>query len=219
MELRFCGNSPLDFQPPCASDSAMSKNILVLDLETKRTFEEVGSRDNFGALGVSVVGVYSYITGEYHAFWEDDFPKLEGWLNERPLVVGFNQRKFDMAVLQPHMKCDLSALPMIDIMEEMAKVLGHRIGLDSVAQATLGAGKTGHGLDAIHYWNTKQLDKLSQYCLDDVRLTKELFEYGAKHQELFFMSKFGNNKMKAAVSWKVEHPKENAQEAAQFSLF
>ena len=197
----------------------MPQNILVLDLETQRAFEDVGSRDNLAGLGVSLVGVFSYKTGRYHAFWEDDFRKLESWLEERPLVVGFNHRKFDMPVLQPYMKLDLSSLEMLDVMEEMTKVWGHRISLDSVAGATLGTKKSGHGLDAIHYWRTKQLDKLQQYCLDDVRLTKELYEYGAKHGELFYFSKFGNNKLKAQVRWTIQEPTAEGGTAEQFSLF
>jgi len=35
------------------------KDIIVLDIETKNTFYDVG-RDNFDALEVSLVGVYSY---------------------------------------------------------------------------------------------------------------------------------------------------------------
>lgn len=197
----------------------MSKNILVLDLETKRTFEEVGGYNNLGALGVSVVGVYSYRDNEYHAFWENDFPKLEAWLVEKPLVVGFNQRKFDMPVLQPWMKINLSQLPMLDVMEEMQKVLGHRIGLDSVAQATLGTQKSGHGLDAIRYWRTSELEKLKQYCLEDVRLTKELFEYGAKNKELFYTSKYGNQRLGAKINWEVKHPLETEQPQTQLGLF
>lgn len=197
----------------------MSKNILVLDLETKRTFEEVGGYNHLGALGVSLVGVYSYQDSQYHTFWETDFPKLEARLSEKPLVVGFNHRRFDLPVLQPWVKTDLSQLILLDIMEEMQKVLGHRIGLDSVAQATLGTQKSGHGLDAIRYWRTGELEKLKTYCLDDVRLTKELFEYGAKNKELFYISKYGNQRLGAKINWEVKHPLATVPVAAQLGLF
>src|SRR3989338_5352260 len=197
----------------------MSQNILVLDLETQRTFEDIGSRNNLKALGVSVVGVYSYKTEKYHAFWEKDFPKLESWLQERPFVVGFNQRKFDMPVLQAYMKLDLSKLPMVDLLEDIHKVLGHRVSLDSVAQATLGKSKIGHGLDAIKYWRTGDLEKLREYCLEDVRITKEVFEYGIKQKEVFYLSKFGNNKLKASIDWKMKHPEARKEDEKQISLF
>lgn len=181
------------------------QNIIVLDLETKRSFEDVGGRDNLGALGVSVVGVYSYRTNDYQAYWENDFPKLLSILAEKPLIVGFNQRRFDLPVLQPYFNnFDLKQLPALDILEELTKTLGHRVSLDSVAKATLGTQKSGHGLDAIRYWNCKELEKLKNYCLDDVRITKEVYEYGAKYGELLFLNKFGSDKLKAKVNWKME---------------
>ena len=196
-------------------------NIIVLDLETKRTFEDVGGRDNLGALGVSVVGVFSYRHNDYQVFWETDFPKLLSILAEKPLIVGFNQRRFDLPVLQPYFKdFDLQKLSILDILEELTKTLGHRVSLDSVAQATLGTRKSGHGLDAIRYWNRQELDKLKKYCLDDVRITKEIYEFGAKHGELFFVDKFGTGKLKAPVTWKLKtDEKEKEETDKQYRLF
>lgn len=192
-------------------------NIIVLDLETKRTFEDVGGRDNLGELGVSLVGVFSYLHNDYQIFWEADFPKLLSLFAGKPLVVGFNHKRFDLPVLQPYFKnFDLQSLSLLDILDELNKTLGHRVSLDSVAQGTLGTRKSGHGLDAIRYWNRQELDKLQKYCLDDVRITKEIYEYGAKHGELLFMNKFSTGKLKASVSWKLQTDEKKNR---QYSLF
>ena len=103
-------------------------------------------------------------------------------------------------------------------MEEITKALGHRVALDSVARATLGEGKTGSGLEAIRLWREGRLGELKEYCLSDVRITRDVYEYGASHGELFYMPKFGSGKARVEVGWKVEHP-EGRQAAAQHSLF
>lgn len=193
----------------------MSKNIIVLDLETKHTFEEVEGRKP-EKLGITVVGTYLYQTGEYKVFMENEIPELEELLTKKPLLVGFNIKSFDMAVLKPYLRMNPDSLPVLDIMMEMTVKLGHRVSLDSVAQATLGAGKSGHGLDAIKYYKNGEWDKLKKYCLDDVRLTKELFEYGAEKKELFYLTKFDKAKAKCPVDWTVENPLEKTE--AQYSL-
>ena len=63
------------------------------------------------------------------------------------------------------------------------------------------------------------MDKLKKYCLEDVKITRELYEYGAAHNELFFTSKFGGGKAKAAVSYEVAHPDEVFGPELQQSLF
>jgi len=149
-------------------------NIVVLDLETKFTFDEVGGRDKHAVLGISVAGLFDYKTGEFSAIEEKDLERLEARLAEAPLVIGFNIRRFDMPVLKPYVKFDPLGLELLDIMDDIQSVVGHRVSLDSVAKATLGIGKSGDGLDAIRYYRSGEMDKLKSYCLDDVRITRDI---------------------------------------------
>lgn len=176
-------------------------NVIIIDLETKFTFDEVGGRDKHEALGISVAGIYDYATGKFDAITENEIGRLEERLALRPLIVGFNSKRFDIPVLRPYVGLDLSAIPQLDIMEEIQNAVGHRIGLDAVAKATLGHGKSGSGLDAIKYYRNGEMDKLKRYCLDDVKVTKEIYEYGAKHKELFFTSRYGTDRVRVAVGW------------------
>lgn len=160
---------------------------IVLDLETQKTFDEVGGHHNNHKLGVSVCGVYSYERNEFRAFKEEEFKELLEWLRNAELIIGFNSKSFDFAVLQPYIKnFDLSRLPHLDILEEVVHALGFRLKLDSIAQETLGYGKSGDGLDAIKYYRAGDWDSLIKYCLDDVRITKEIYDYGLSHGNLWF---------------------------------
>lgn len=159
---------------------------LVLDLETKKSFEEVGGDHNRHLLEVSVCVVYSYDRDEFKAFREEDFKELGEWLKNASLIIGFNSKSFDFAVLQPYFKFNLAKLPHLDILEEINLTLGHRLKLDSVAQSTLGEGKSGSGLDAIWYYKNNDWDKLISYCTDDVRVTRDVYEYGKRHGNLWY---------------------------------
>ena len=174
---------------------------LVLDLETQRDFNEVEGRKP-ELLLVSVAGVYSYEENRYDAYLEADLKtKLAPRLQAAELLIGFNIRRFDMPVLQPYLPYSVTTLPMLDIMEEVVKNLGHRLSLESLAQATLGRGKSGHGLDALKWFKQGRFDLITKYCLDDVKLTKELYDYGKEHGRLFATSRFGPEKLQIAVFW------------------
>lgn len=184
-------------------------NQIVLDLETKKTFEEAGGR-NPGDLGVSVVGVYSYQTEEYRTFEEKDLTHLEQELSHATRIIGFNIRRFDFPVLQPycnHLK--LQDLPVLDILEELEKLLGHRVSLQSVARATLNEGKIGSGLDAIEFYRQGETERLKEYCLHDVRLTKEIYEFGKRFGHVYYQSKDGTARLEAKVNWGDPEPPSN----------
>lgn len=204
----------------------MTDKRLVLDLETKKTFDDVGGRNNLDKLGVSVVGVYDYAADRYTAYVESEFGQLQNLLIDASLIIGFNHVWFDMPVLQPYLSVDVKKLPCFDIMLDLQEKLGHRVGLDSVASATLGTGKTASGLDAIRYFNEGRWDELKSYCLNDVKVTKEVFDHGIKAKKIHYTSKFGQQKKELKVDWSAYGKKQTHEtfsaampEPAQYKLF
>jgi len=173
---------------------------VVLDVETQRDFSEVEGRKN-ELLGVSVLGIYRYSEDRYDAYVESEVPSLAPLIQQAELLIGFNIKRFDMPVLSPYLPFSVTGLPVLDMLDEVVKSLGHRVSLESLAQATLGRGKSGHGLDALRWYKEGKIDLIKKYCLDDVKLTKEIYEYGKQHGKLFATSKFGNSKLEIPVFW------------------
>jgi DEAD/DEAH box helicase domain-containing protein len=178
----------------------MAQKHIVLDLETKKTFKDVG-RNQLHKLKVSVAGIYDYATDQYEAYEEPRLGELGERLKTADLVIGFNVRRFDLPVLAPYLYYSVESLPVLDIMEEIEKVRGHRVGLMSVAQATIGASKTGHGLDAVRLFEDGKMEELKAYCLNDVKLTKEIFDYATKENRVYFISNRDWNKYEIPISW------------------
>jgi hypothetical protein len=204
----------------------MTDKRIVLDLETKKTFDQVGGRNQLDKLGISVVGIYRYETDSYECYEEKDFGKLQNLLIDSSLIIGFNHIYFDMPVLQPYLSIDIKQLPYFDIMLKVQEIIGFRIGLDSIASATLGIGKSGSGLDAVRYYNEGRWDELREYCLMDVKVTKEVYDYGLKSKKVFYKPKFGHDKKEVTVDWSAFGKKHAAQvipdivnEPAQYKLF
>ncbi len=184
-------------------------NKIVLDLETQNTFEEVGGR-RMHLLKISVVGIYHYTKDRYMTFEEKNISDLEEILKSADLVIGFNIKRFDFLVLESYLSIPVRKLPALDIMEEITRVVGHRVSLDSVAQATLGRKKSGSGLEAVRLFREGRMKALKEYCLNDVRITKELYEYGQKHGELSFTSKYGSRQHSVPVSWTIKGGKKSS---------
>ncbi len=178
-------------------------NRLVLDLETKRSFDEVGGAENRAQLGVSVVGVYDYTEDKFLTFRETQFDELTVLLENADEVVGFNLIGFDWPVLAAELGGWVTELPTLDLLVEAQRALGRRISLDALAQATLGMGKLGSGLDALEYYRAGDWDRLERYCLEDVKLTRDLYEYARKYGQLFFQK--GPRRAPVAMSF-AEHP-------------
>lgn len=166
---------------------------IVLDIETQNTFQDVGAY-NPSLLSISLIGCYFYETDTFESFLEGDLPKLWPRLERADRVIGYNLFGFDYPCMQRYYTGDLMKIPTIDIMLEIEKRIGHRVKLDDVAHATLGIGKSGHGLQAVEFWRNGEIDKLRDYCLQDVRITRDVYEYALDNQKVFYFDRMGEKR-------------------------
>jgi DEAD/DEAH box helicase domain-containing protein len=179
----------------------MSRDIVYFDLETQRTANDAGGWDRKRDMGLSVGVTYSTALGEYRIYTEKNVQQLIDQLVRADLVVGFNVINFDYEVLMGYTALDLCYnTRTLDMLVEIEKVLGHRLGLDALASATLGVGKTGDGLDAIRWWREGRILEIAEYCCFDVKCTKLVHEYGREHHKLFYTDRF-QQKKSVAVDW------------------
>lgn len=156
---------------------------IVFDIETSNLFQDVGSNDP-AKLALSVVCIHDSETDTYSSYLEEDLKKLWPILEKTDMLIGYNSDHFDIPLLNKYYPGDLSKIKSVDLLKEIRASLGRRIKLDDVAEATLGKNKTAHGLEAVVWWRNGEKDKVVKYCLEDVKITKELYEYALKNKHV-----------------------------------
>ena len=153
---------------------------ITFDIETRNIFEDVGKADPT-LLDLSVVCAYDSETGDYLAYTQEELPNLWPILEKADMLIGYNSDHFDIPILNKYYPGDLTRIKSLDILKEIKNSLGRRIRLDLVAEGTLGRKKTGNGLEAVVWWKNGEIDKIKKYCIEDVKITKELYEYALKN--------------------------------------
>jgi DEAD/DEAH box helicase domain-containing protein len=130
---------------------------------------------------LTVVAIHDSQTGDYSSYFKEDLPKLWPVIERADMLIGFNSDSFDIPLLNRYYPGDLSRIRSLDLLTEVQNVLGRRIRLQSIAEATLGRGKTGEGSKAGEWWREGKKDEVRKYCIEDVRLTRELYDYALAH--------------------------------------
>jgi DEAD/DEAH box helicase domain-containing protein len=176
------------------------KNIVYFDLETQKSAAEVGGWNRKGDMLMSVGVTFATSDGQYRIFGEPQVNDLVKQLTRADLVVGFNIVNFDYEVLTRYTPLELREVPTLDLMVDLEKQLGHRLSLDAVAKATLSAPKIADGMMALKWWKEGKVMEIAEYCCFDVKITKELHEFGQKRGEVFYLDRFGQ-KRSVKVKW------------------
>lgn len=174
---------------------------ITFDIETVGNFRGNG---DFSNLEVTVVGTHDSATGEYDGFFQEDFPRMWKLFESADLLVGYNSDHFDIPILNKYYAGDLTKIKSVDLLKEIKNVLGRRLKLQSVAEATLGRGKSGDGLEAMDWWAQGKKEEVKKYCIEDVRITNEIYEYALKNGKLKYRDYEGPREVKLDTSsWEI----------------
>jgi DEAD/DEAH box helicase domain-containing protein len=177
-------------------------NDVFFDLETQNLFDDVGGRQNIAKLRVACAVTWSTARNDFAVYWEKDVPALVDELKAAARVIGFNLHGFDYQVLQPYVPdARFASIPTLDLMLDLQRILGFRLSLDTIANASLGQGKTADGIQSVAWFRSGELDKVAEYCKADVDVTRRVYEFGRDNGHVFYKSKLGS-KLKVAVNWK-----------------
>lgn len=172
------------------------KRIAVFDAEIKKRIEDCSKGWNsHDEMGISVLVIFDYATMRYRVFDDKNAGEACTILSTYDLVVGFNTVGFDWKLIKatwPGMFPVGRTSKDFDILREIwiAKGLnpnkfepsthgGYK--LDDVAFETIGMRKTANGALAPVMYQEGRFADLVDYCIEDVRIEKTLFEFAATY--------------------------------------
>lgn len=171
---------------------------IVFDIETTNTFQEANSSEAKD-LDLAVVCIYDSETDSYSHYFKETLHELWPIIEKADVLIGFNSNHFDIPLLNKYYAGNLFDIKSIDILEKIyTSEFGRRIKLDDIAQATLGQKKSGNGLESIVWWRNGEIDRVVEYCKQDVKVTKEVYEYAIKNGKLRYPKNLGGGKTEMA---------------------
>ena len=171
----------------------MSMNILIYDCEIANPIDDgkiqrlpdLVYADGWGdykGMGISVVGCYSYSDngGSYISFTKDNLKELQDAFDRHALLVGFNNVYFDNKLLEAH-GFKIPREKVYDMFLEIKRAAnagkyakGYNLGNVAVKNGL--QGKSGSGENAPLMWQRGLHSEVIEYCLQDVKVTKEVLD-------------------------------------------
>jgi DEAD/DEAH box helicase domain-containing protein len=175
---------------------------VLFDVETLRAAAEVGGFGNCHRMGVAIAVACFLEEGSFASFGERQVHELAAALRQATLVVGFNVKRFDYAVLAGYTGEDYCrTLPTLDLLEDIHTRLGFRVGLGRLALDTLGLGKSADGLQSLAWVKEGRLDLVESYCRRDVEILRDLYLHGRREGCLFYHDQRRDVRLRLAVEW------------------
>jgi len=176
-------------------------HILVLDLQTRRSFEDVGGKKAIHDMGIAVATVYQNFTDQISHFFEDDHERLILELKNSSVIFGISLNKFIFRLLNHFANFDLNSLPNIDLINCFKQQLHTHDPLQGLFLGTLGRKKFFY--NETHSPKLFKLDKLDEIKLigkQNVEDLNRLLQFGLHNGYVYFLDAKGL-RWKIAVDW------------------
>jgi DEAD/DEAH box helicase domain-containing protein len=150
------------------------------DVETQLSADEVGGWGNIHLMRVSIA--ISWSPGDLFRRWEEPrMGEFIAYLSKFRKIISFNGDGFDSRVLSFYGDVSEINRNSFDLLSDLKKKLGRRLRLDSLAQGTLGIGKSADGLAALRWWKEGKIDQIAAYCQQDVQVLIDLVAFARSH--------------------------------------
>jgi DEAD/DEAH box helicase domain-containing protein len=177
-------------------------HTILFDLETLRAASEVGGWANIHRMGLAL-GVLCHLEeGRFEVYREGEVKGLVEALRRATLVIGYNSRRFDYQVLTGYTGENYNRLlPTLDLLEDIARRIGFRVGMGHLAKETLGLGKSADGLQSLQWVREGRLDLVEEYCRKDVEILRDLYLHGRREGCLFYRDRQRDIRLKFCVEW------------------
>lgn len=163
----------------------MSKEI-IFDIET------IGDIRDLSSMKVTIASIYEYETDSYRSFAENELGQLWPIMEKADRIIGYNSEHFDIPILNKYYMGDLTKIPHLDLLKVIKENSGTRFKLNDIAKATLQIEKSADGMQAMRWYEEGKIDEIKKYCEQDVKVTKEVYEYGRKNKMLYYNTLTGD---------------------------
>lgn len=176
------------------------KKILIYDCEIIKAIrdpkkvdlahiEYCNGWDDYENMGISVIGV-NWITEEgdegFSHNCDKDLETFQNGLYVADVLVGFNNQSFDDSLIKANGFNIPNDIINYDLLAEIWEGVGlgrefvyptHAgFGLDAICKANGLGEKSGDGANAAVLWQKGEHQKVIDYCENDIKLTRKLFD-------------------------------------------
>jgi len=176
-------------------DCETVRPILKKNEKPKDQYEYAESWTDYKGMGISVVCFYNYQTGCIFDLLEDhikeksdEFLYAQNLIKENELIAGFNIKKFDNNLIR-EFGINIPDIKTYDILELFWLAIGldpknfnprthGGYNLEKFLKINFPDGdiqKTMNGVNAPYMWQDGKKDEVVEYCRNDVKVEKALF--------------------------------------------
>ena len=175
--------------------------VIIVDIQTKKSYDDVGGKKNMNQMGVSIAGLYNYEQEELIFFKQEQMSQFIEILQSSQLVVGINLKRFFYKLLVSMFDNNFSDLNSIDILEYFKKKLTFKPTVEGLFRGTLNISKSLPNDNYVpRLYKEGKFEEIHTICEDNITDLKKFYDFGKEKGYILYEDKTGQ-RWKISVNW------------------
>lgn len=177
------------------------EKILIIDLLTKYSYDDVGGKKGMDKMGISVAGAFDYTANKVTFYEEENINTYIHELYSAKLIMGINLTKFIYRILSNFSANDFSKLKSLDVLEYFKKRLTFKPTLEGLFNGTLGIKNIKKNDNYVPMlFKQGRFDEIKSLCNQNIDDLKNLFDFGMTKGYVVYDDTAGQ-RWKISVNW------------------
>lgn len=172
----------------------------IVDLQTRKTYEDVGGKKATSQMGVSFAALLNHDTDEISVYTEQDINTLLDRIFSSRLIVGLNLKKFIYLVLSGYHNANFEKIRSLDILEYLRKKIIRKPSSDELFWGTLGINLTIDHNKIARLFKEARLEEVKQITIQNVTALNSVYLFGKQKGHVFINDPTGQ-RWKISVAW------------------
>ena len=175
--------------------------VLIFDLQTKKSYDDVGGKKAIDKMGVSRAGIYDYSKDKIILYDEENIQSLIQELFSSKLIVGINLKRFSFKVLSAFHQDDFNKLKSLDILEHLKKKLTFKPTFQGLFYGTFAIKQSmRNDIYVPRLYKQGKIDEISAICEENISEIRKFYDFGKSKGHIFYDDKTGQ-RWKISVNW------------------
>lgn len=177
-----------------------SNTVYILDVQTRKTYEDVGGKKGTSQMGISYAALLNHATNEVIVHTEENINNLLDKILSSQRVVGLNLKKFAYKVLSGYRSADFERINSLDILDYVRKKIIRRPSIGELFSGTLAIDRQIDNMKIARLFKEGELEQVRQITIQNVKDLNSIYCFGKQRGHIFINDDSGQ-RWKISVAW------------------
>ena len=177
-----------------------NKSIYIIEVQPRRTFDEVGGKKNISLMGIAFVALIDPKSDRMTIYTESEIEACLDALDSAQMIIGYHLDKFVFPLLAGYRAIDRDRYHRLDMLDDVNRKIGRKVEISDLLYGTLEIKRAVDPMKLARQFQQGEIELVKQATAQMARDLAAIYHYGKEKGYVCINGPFGQ-RWKISIRW------------------